>query len=174
MFILSVLCQLFSAKSQTWFLEKRLPCRVMKNLSLDEPGRNVWKWNVRLWRTARCRGVAQPGSAPEWGSGGRRFKSSHPDHFLPPPLMHKQIAADIEGWVSQQPGQDHSIVFLQTLASLEFHAVDQLLLGVLIDLVSPSLLLAGTEYHPSSHFQYVVAGGRLSVKVKVISIEAPA
>ena len=25
------------------------------------------------------RGVAQPGSAPEWGSGGRRFKSSHPD-----------------------------------------------------------------------------------------------
>ena len=26
------------------------------------------------------RGVAQPGSAPEWGSGGRRFKSVHPDH----------------------------------------------------------------------------------------------
>ena len=25
------------------------------------------------------RGVAQPGSAPEWGSGGRRFKSDHPD-----------------------------------------------------------------------------------------------
>ncbi len=29
------------------------------------------------------RGVAQPGSAPEWGSGGRRFKSSRPDHFSP-------------------------------------------------------------------------------------------
>lgn len=28
-----------------------------------------------------CRDVAQPGSAPEWGSGGRRFKSSHPDQF---------------------------------------------------------------------------------------------
>ena len=28
------------------------------------------------------RGVAQPGSAPEWGSGGRRFKSGHPDHLL--------------------------------------------------------------------------------------------
>lgn len=28
------------------------------------------------------RGVAQPGSAPEWGSGGRRFKSSRPDQFL--------------------------------------------------------------------------------------------
>lgn len=28
-----------------------------------------------------CRDVAQPGSAPEWGSGGRRFKSSHPDQL---------------------------------------------------------------------------------------------
>ena len=28
------------------------------------------------------RDVAQPGSAPEWGSGGRRFKSAHPDHLL--------------------------------------------------------------------------------------------
>src|SRR5437762_3458791 len=26
------------------------------------------------------RGVAQPGSAPALGAGGRRFKSSHPDH----------------------------------------------------------------------------------------------
>ena len=25
------------------------------------------------------RGVAQSGSAPEWGSGGRRFESGHPD-----------------------------------------------------------------------------------------------
>ena len=30
----------------------------------------------------RSRGVAQPGSVPEWGSGGRRFKSSRPDHFI--------------------------------------------------------------------------------------------
>jgi hypothetical protein len=29
-----------------------------------------------------CRDVAQTGSAPEWGSGGRRFKSSRPDHEL--------------------------------------------------------------------------------------------
>jgi hypothetical protein len=28
------------------------------------------------------RGVAQPGSAPPWGGGGRRFKSSRPDQFL--------------------------------------------------------------------------------------------
>ncbi len=27
------------------------------------------------------RGVAQPGSAPEWGSGGRRFESGHPDQL---------------------------------------------------------------------------------------------
>ncbi len=27
-----------------------------------------------------CRGVAQPGSVSEWGSEGRRFKSSRPDH----------------------------------------------------------------------------------------------
>jgi hypothetical protein len=26
------------------------------------------------------RGVAQPGSAPAWGAGGRWFKSSRPDH----------------------------------------------------------------------------------------------
>ena len=30
----------------------------------------------------KCRDVAQPGSAPAWGAGGRRFKSCRPDHFL--------------------------------------------------------------------------------------------
>src|SRR5438876_10057204 len=34
-----------------------------------------WAWRLR-------RGVAQPGSAPEWGSGGRRFKSCLPDSDL--------------------------------------------------------------------------------------------
>src|SRR5437762_4247325 len=29
-----------------------------------------------------CRGVAQPGRAPGSGPGGRRFKSSLPDHIL--------------------------------------------------------------------------------------------
>ena len=33
---------------------------------------------VCLERKAR-RGVAQPGSAPEWGSGGRRFESGRPE-----------------------------------------------------------------------------------------------
>ena len=27
------------------------------------------------------RGVAQPGSAPAWGAGGRVFESLRPDHF---------------------------------------------------------------------------------------------
>ena len=31
-----------------------------------------------------CRGVAQPGSAPAWGAGGRRFNSSRPDQFSQP------------------------------------------------------------------------------------------
>jgi hypothetical protein len=29
------------------------------------------------------RGVAQSGSVPEWGSGGRWFKSSRPDQLIP-------------------------------------------------------------------------------------------
>ena len=30
----------------------------------------------------RCRDVAQPGSALDWGSRGRWFESSHPDQYL--------------------------------------------------------------------------------------------
>ena len=33
------------------------------------------------------RGVAQPGSASVWGTGGRRFKSCRPDQFSPLPLI---------------------------------------------------------------------------------------
>ena len=31
-----------------------------------------------------CRAVAQLGSAPPWGGGGRRFKSCQSDHLFPP------------------------------------------------------------------------------------------
>src|ERR1017187_8554538 len=34
-----------------------------------------------LTQSLPCRGVAQPGRAPGSGPGGRRFKSSLPDHF---------------------------------------------------------------------------------------------
>ncbi|CRI62878.1 hypothetical protein THIOKS11020015 [Thiocapsa sp. KS1] len=46
---------------------------------------------------ASYRGVAQPGSAPEWGSGGRRFKSSRPDQskqgyrFSPKPFFFEKV-----------------------------------------------------------------------------------
>ncbi len=35
-----------------------------------------------------CRGVAQPGSVPEWGSGGRWFKSSRPDQPFIKEIQH--------------------------------------------------------------------------------------
>src|SRR5260370_9084269 len=34
---------------------------------------------------SKCRGVAQPGSAPALGAGGPRFKSGRPDQSLPYP-----------------------------------------------------------------------------------------
>ena len=34
-------------------------------------------------RSLHGRGVAQSGSAPAWGAGGRWFKSNHPDHLQP-------------------------------------------------------------------------------------------
>ena len=34
---------------------------------------------IGIIKSSLCRDVAQPGSAPEWGSGGRWFKSSRPD-----------------------------------------------------------------------------------------------
>jgi hypothetical protein len=37
------------------------------------------EWSLIVWKT-RLRGVAQSGSAPALGAGGRRFKSSRPDH----------------------------------------------------------------------------------------------
>jgi hypothetical protein len=50
---------------------------------------------------AACRGVAQSGSAPVWGTGGRRFKSGRPDHSFP----HGPTAARLHAsWVPSQPG----------------------------------------------------------------------
>ena len=47
-----------------------------------------WEWSAGLKRSrspakgTRGRSVAQPGSAPRSGRGGRRFKSCHSDHYL--------------------------------------------------------------------------------------------
>lgn len=40
-------------------------------------------YKTGLPRISRCRSVAQSGSAPRSGRGGRRFKSCHSDHFIP-------------------------------------------------------------------------------------------
>ena len=40
-------------------------------------------WPSVVLESKPCRGVAQPGSAPALGAGGRRFKSSRPDHVFP-------------------------------------------------------------------------------------------
>ena len=45
--------------------------------------RSLDKVVVRGYRfLGLVRDVAQPGSAPAWGVGGRRFKSGRPDHFV--------------------------------------------------------------------------------------------
>ena len=46
----------------------------------------------------RCRGVAQSGSAPASGVGGRRFKSSRPDHFSKRRIPPGTRFFDLRGW----------------------------------------------------------------------------
>ena len=43
------------------------------------------------------RGVAQPGSAPAWGAGGRKFESSRPDHTPRQPVQHARTGFFV-GW----------------------------------------------------------------------------
>jgi hypothetical protein len=38
--------------------------------------------NIAVISNTKIRDVAQSGSAPEWGSGGREFKSRRPDHLI--------------------------------------------------------------------------------------------
>ena len=52
----------------------RLPARL--------PGRSQCSKLRQRWSLNRRRGVAQPGRAPGSGPGGRRFKSSLPDHLF--------------------------------------------------------------------------------------------
>src|SRR5690554_471007 len=51
------------------------------------PGNSQFEcYNARL-----CRGVAQPGSAPAWGAGGREFESHRPDQL-------NQVLTAAFGW----------------------------------------------------------------------------
>ena len=86
----------------TWFgIVERLEA-VSGVAGNDKWGGRGWRWQgwlLRGWMAYGSiglgRGVAQPGSAPEWGSGGRWFKSSRPDHwqFLIPSVAMSDRAA---------------------------------------------------------------------------------
>src|SRR5438270_1289921 len=66
------------------------------------PRRKPVSYNRR--ETSRSRGVAQPGSAPALGAGGRWFKSNRPDHFSKsgvPPGFHTDTRRRKSTWPSQ-------------------------------------------------------------------------
>ena len=55
---------------------------------LTREGRGAYHYEgVSVRNAGLKRGVAQPGSASEWGSEGPRFESGRPDHF-PQPFFH--------------------------------------------------------------------------------------
>ncbi len=45
-----------------------------------------YRYAMLISSTTNVRGVAQLGSAPAWGAGGRRFESCLPDHSKALPL----------------------------------------------------------------------------------------
>src|SRR5713226_4195295 len=53
--------------------------KLVVEQNLDEAGQRTQV--IKLILNSQRRGVAQPGSAPPWGGGGRRFKSSRPDQY---------------------------------------------------------------------------------------------
>ena len=93
----------------SWFADRFLYCfrntswpASPPNLCPDLCGRSENRTNLTFWlswhsarpeigarqrsdleskRPGECRGVAQPGSAPALGAGGRWFKSNRPDHL---------------------------------------------------------------------------------------------
>ncbi len=66
--------QSLAMRTPAQFLAPTCPPRPEPIHAIDRPR--------RIRYTASIRGVAQPGSAPALGAGGRRFKSSRPDHHL--------------------------------------------------------------------------------------------
>jgi hypothetical protein len=59
---------------------KRTISRHSKSTLATASASHVFDFRVRI-ASLQCRGVAQPGRAPGSGPGGRRFKSSLPDHL---------------------------------------------------------------------------------------------
>src|SRR5246500_1187684 len=56
-----------------------------------------WAHSRSFQRPFRSRGVAQPGRAPGSGPGGRRFKSSLPDHYFQAHKLHFWFSVYIDG-----------------------------------------------------------------------------
>jgi hypothetical protein len=62
--------------------------------------------NIAVKSATKIRDVAQSGSAPEWGSGGREFKSRRPDQFFdgkssqesPVLLFHLKSISYLSAW----------------------------------------------------------------------------
>jgi hypothetical protein len=90
----------------------------MLNLSEDRPwipvdGENAeilgrlhdGKKRFRI-REVECRGVAQPGSAPALGAGGRVFKSRRPDQ-----PRSGYAAGSVNKKVDDRPGSDSTQIF---------------------------------------------------------------
>jgi hypothetical protein len=68
---------------------------------LDEIGPNA----QNAFRTkTRNRSVAQSGSAPASGAGGRRFESSHSDHLPKPPVSGRLLRLKASALAGQQGG----------------------------------------------------------------------
>src|SRR5262249_14342250 len=101
--------RLASAKTKTSFLFSK-PANVRAPMELkegpsrqrDSPNRAVGCFatghiTYSRMNAVASRGVAQPGRAPGSGPGGRRFKSSLPDHYY---LNRLRWIAGVQQWVS--------------------------------------------------------------------------
>ena len=60
---------------------RRLFCTVRAQSGAESRGRKEKSESAVESMRSKCRGVAQPGSAPALGAGGPRFKSARPDQF---------------------------------------------------------------------------------------------
>jgi hypothetical protein len=92
-----------------------------------------------------CRGVAQPGSAPALGAGGRRFKSSRPDQILHgvPHLL-----SQVSGFRLAAPTPPKRLKFKSSHPDQFFKDLDRLLppclravIRLKLPYLSPSLVL---------------------------------
>ena len=77
--------RLRSFHSRSWKASTRSRCRINPARGFKRKGRDACEqlgaatFDSLSLKSTHCRGVAQPGSAPALGAGGREFKSHRPD-----------------------------------------------------------------------------------------------